>query len=369
VSRAPGSRVSAPDHRLAGQLADPDVLHQRGQDATFLGAALTQYPGERVARAWARASPHRFLVFPIGDGPAIEWRGGSTLLRRLGWGLAILYAPRISQGSSRSAQRIPLSRSTGAADGYDAIARCRSEGMRPGVVCYLDLAAVWSAIPAAIDAVVDYYKGWMGAVLDSGSIQPGTRCRYADAPLIAAAMRAVYAERRRAVSRAPLWIIGARPAARSGLSAAAPLVSTGPDQAGWRADIWEALEGSTVRETYGGVTLAVLPCRASRPDPSFNLSVVDPATYAAALRPGVTPSPRVQMTSASAVEARGLMEACLGVLAAIQAGAAPPFPSGVAAVEVDTSERNGETNARIRVTGPGSEACTPRDDHLECQST
>jgi hypothetical protein len=366
VSRVLRSRVSPPDYRLAGQLADLGVVDQRGPGATFLGACLTQYPGERAVRAWARASPHRFLVFPIGNGPATEWPGRSTFLRRLGWGLAILYAPRIAERSSHSGQPIPLSRSAGAADGYDAIACARSEGIRPGAVCYLDLTALLPGDRGGGGAVQDYCKGWMGTVLDSGSIQPGTRCRHGDAPVIATAMRAVYGERRRAVQRAPLWITDARGLARSGLPADAPLVSTGPDQDGWRADIWEGEgpEGGRIRETYEGVTLSLHPCRASRPDPSFDMSVVDPATYAAVLRPRVTPSPHPEVASATANEARGLMEACLSVLAVVQTGGASPFPNGVAAVEVETSERNGETGARIRVLGPGSATCAQRDDRL-----
>ena len=204
----------------------------------------------------------------------------------------------------------------------------------------------------------------MGTVLDSGSMQPGTRCRHGDAPVIATAMRAVYDERRRAVQRAPLWITDARGLPRSSLPADAPLVSTGPGQEGWRADIWEGegSEGGMVRETYGGVTLSLHPCCASRPDPSFDMSVVDPATYAGVLRPRVRPSPHSEVASATANDVRGLMEACLSVLAVVQTGAASPFPNGVAAVEVETSECNGETGARIRVMGPGSAACSPSDD-------
>lgn len=221
--------------------------------------------------------------------------------------------------------------------------------MRPGGVCYLDLTPLLAKTRGVVDVVQDYYKGWMGTVLDSGSIQPGTRCRYTDAPGIVAALRAVYAERRRAVQQPALWVIGAQDMARGILSAAAPIVSTGPSRKGWRADIWEAPDASITRETYGGVTLGLRACHASRPDPSFTLSAIDPATYAAALRPGVTLSPDREVWSSSAIEARHLMEACLGVLATIQAGSVAPFPNGVAAVEVETSERSGETDARIRV--------------------
>jgi hypothetical protein len=221
--------------------------------------------------------------------------------------------------------------------------------MRPGGVCYLDVTLLLAGAGGVVDAVQDYYKGWMGTVLDSGSMQPGTRCRSSDAPGIVAALRAVYAERRRTVQQSPLWIVGTQDTARGILAGAAPTASTGAGRTGWRADIWEASDARIIRETYGGVTLALRACIASRPDPSFALSTVDAATYAAALRPAVTPSPDRRVWSSSAIEARQLMEACLGVLATIQAGSAAPFPNGVAAVEVETSERKGETDARIQV--------------------
>jgi hypothetical protein len=239
----------------------------------------------------------------------------------------------------------------GAADGYDAVAQCRSEGARSGGVCFLDLSALLQRVPAAADPRADtdwheYYKGWVGAVLDSRLVRPGTRCRDADAPAASAVARRVFAERRRFGELPPFWVIAAGNVAPAAASLEPPIIATDECGAPWRACLWETSQ--TIDETFGDAALSFAPCHATRGDPSFEISTLDPATYAAALRQ-VDPGPASSRSCGSALEARDLVEACLGALGKIQGSGAPPFPNGVATVEVETSWREGALDVRIRL--------------------
>jgi hypothetical protein len=328
------------------------------EDGDFRGAWFLRYPGDPVARAWAQASPYRFLVFPVGGLTGESWRGRTVYLRGLGWGLAMLYAPRGSRGSGDRANPTALTRSAGAADGYDAVARCRAEGVGPSTVCYLDLADLSAPHGGSPHCSVacgwqDYHQGWLGAVLDSGTIQPATRCHDGDERNVVAALRTAFRERGRQFEQPRLWIVatdgprrGTRP--RENRST---LIDDEREQQ-WPADIWQVRQG-LIREQYGGTALSLARCRAATSDPSFGTSPIDPAAYAAALRPGVMPAAQIPVTGA-VLDSHQLMLACLGLLTATQGdGAVASFPRGVSAVEVETSAHNGTTTTRIRVVGAG----------------
>jgi hypothetical protein len=325
--------------------------HTQEHGPIFSGAWVDQYPGDLVARTWAHASPHRFLVFPMGTRSARTWCERSALLRSLGWGLAVLYSPRVIARFHPATA--PLSRSLGAADGYDAVSQCRSEGMRPGVICYLDLAALWDEVGRPGDHWwQEYYKGWTGAVLDSGVVLPGTRCRDCDASAAAAVARSTYVERRRHRERPPFWVVVTRMASDGSASLGPPLVSASTGGPPWRASIWQTSR-SLIHESVAGHPMALAPCYARRRDPSFHPSTLDPASCAAAARvAGSTPEESTAL--GNTLEARHLLEACLGVLGTIQGVATPPFPHGVSTVEIRTSRRDDATDVRIRVLGSRS---------------
>jgi hypothetical protein len=159
------------------------------------------------------------VAFPIA---AKGWSGRASFLRDVGWGLAVLY--------HNPDRRALITRAAGAADARDAVARCRSEGLPVGTVCYLDLHDVSAA------ACADYWGGWIGTMLDSGTMQPGVCCAAADAALV----RLVHGPM-------PLWVVG---------------TTSDVD-----ADIVE-FPVRVMGEVHDGVALHVRHCAARTDDPS-----------------------------------------------------------------------------------------------------
>ena len=143
-------------------------------EVRFPGIRLEAYPGDEAFERWGGTSPYRFVAFPVAHR---EWAGRAEVLRRLGWGLAVAYRPGGSDLTSRAA---------GAADGWEATVRCRLEGFPPGSICFLDLHEV-AAAPC-----VDYCRGWIGTLLDSGWVRPGIYCVAADAAPLRGASRAEF---------------------------------------------------------------------------------------------------------------------------------------------------------------------------------
>jgi hypothetical protein len=242
----------------------------------------------------------------------------------------------------------------GAADGYDAVSQWRWERMSMGGTCFLDTTAFWgNGMPQGrAPGWLDYYTGWIGAVLDGGTVHPGTCCSASDAPVLAEGLLAAYGERRRTPKRMPFWSISPRPMAiaADGAPLTAPL---GDDAARWRVEIWQSESGVT-RQSFGETPLVVSPCWATTPDPSFDPSlidaVIDPASLTAVLRPGAAPSVTTAFPSPVMADARALMDACLEALARARLGGTSPFPYGIGDVEIHLTERDGAAYARIRVS-------------------
>jgi hypothetical protein len=228
----------------------------------------------------------------------------------------------------------------GAADGYDAVVQWRWEHMPWGATCYLDTTVLGRRVaPIHVPAEwLDYYKGWVGAVLDSGALHPGTCCAKSDEPEVAEALRAVYRERRRALRKASLWTV---------------LADSGPPargQARCQAEVWQSGAGA-IQQSYGGVSLAVSPCWAATPDPSFDeRPATDPASLEAMLRPGVAAGVTAAIPSGLATDVRALMEACLSSLALANTSAASLFPYGIDDLEMQITERDGAAHAQVRVS-------------------
>lgn len=253
----------------------------------------------------------------------------------------------------------PLTRSLGAADGYDAVAQCRWERMPVGAACYLDTTALWGGDGPTDRApgLLDYYKGWVGAVLDSGTVHPGTCCAESDAAALAASLRTVYGERQRTAKRPSFWIVSENAGVNRDVTSPDAMLGGGGDTA-WRTEVWQPA-ARVRRETYGGMSLAVSACWATTADPSFDPSLrdpaYDPAALTATLRSGVAASVVGGLPSPVVADARALMEACLAALGIAKLGGGHPFPRGIGDVEIQLTERDGVVDARIRVTGNGEE--------------
>jgi hypothetical protein len=289
------------------------------------------------------------------------WRGRAIGLRAMGWGLAVLYKPRIAGDARRMRDPgVVLTRSHGASDGYDAVAQWRLDRMPAGGTCFLD------ATPFALGAYahgprrhrprgwLDYYTGWVGAVIDSGVVQPGTCCEPADVPQLAAALVAVYRERHRAPNRRSFWLAAGRPRVNGDEHAeSAPSGATSDH----RTEVWET-SATVVRRTYGGFRLAMTAYSATTPDPSFHPTLIEPASLVSMLRPGVAASVSSVLDGAApssvVSDARVLMEACLAALGLAGLGGGNPFPYGIGDVEIQLTERDGAAHASIRVSGKGS---------------
>lgn len=298
-----------------------------GSDApSFPGIRCDEYPGDAAIRAWALASPYRFLAFPIA-GPDSHWLGKAQLVRSFGWGLAILY----SGSADMDHGSVALTRAAGAADARDAVLRCRREELAPGTVCYLDVE-VSREEPGLTLAQLDYCRGWIGTVLDSGTVQPGFCCEESHAELLSAATQDEYADRSLSSGAPRLWVIG--PERAKSLAG---------------ADVSQSSD-AVPAESHGGVRLSVYRCLASSPDPSLTGGPLDPATFAPALRPVVGAAVRSPDLSPAIADARALIDACLGAVAMPRPGWVPPFPRGIGSVEVEVTGHDGSTTARVRIS-------------------
>lgn len=236
----------------------------------FPGIRLEAYPGDEALERWGGESPYRFVVFPVTHP---EWAGRARELQRWGWGLALSYRP---------AGPDLVSRAAGAVGAREAIDWCRWEGFPHGSVCFLDLHGLAAA------KCVEYCRGWVGTLLDSGRVRPGICCVAADAAPLGGASRAG--------SQVPLWVTG-----------------SGDVEARIAANIVEA-PIRVMGESHAGVALHVWHCRATRPDPS---------------RPaGVT-------------ALRDLFEGCLKIVEG----------ADVAGVDLDLTVRGGQTDVRLRIDG------------------
>jgi hypothetical protein len=279
----------------------------------------------------------------------------------MGWGLAVLYKPRIAGGAKRV--RDPgalLTRSHGASDGYDAVAQWRLDRMPAGGTCFVDATpfarGAYAHGPRRHRPVgwLDYYKGWVGAVIDSGIVQPGTCCDPADALELVATLQDVYRERHRSPNRQSFWMVAAQPRVKGiAQSATAPANGAGT----YHTEMWET-SASVTRRTFGGVRLAITAYSATTTDPSFHPSLIEPASLVSMLRPGVAASVSSGLggspPSSVVSDARVLMEACLAALGLAGLGGGNPFPYGIGDVEIQLTERDGAAHASIRVSGKGS---------------
>jgi len=124
-----------------------------------------------------------------------------------------------------------ITRAAGAADGRDAMTRCRSEGLPAGTVCFLDLHDLEAS------RCVEYTRGWVGTLVDARVMRPGICCAGADAAVLGAATRGEH----------PLWVVGATAHAA--------------------ADIVE-FPVRVMGEVHADVGLHVRHCLARAPDPS-----------------------------------------------------------------------------------------------------
>jgi hypothetical protein len=248
----------------------------------FPGFDTNIYPGDAALQAWRRpGSPYHWVGYylPAPCRRDSSWAGKRSTLESMGWGLAVLYVGQQTWDNVRdvaapaqrtdsvvtpadsaaatpaapvSCSRTLLSAERGRADADDAVARAAADGFARGTTIFLNIERM-EQVSAPMR---DYYRAWVGRLLQEGRYRPGLYAHHRNAAELHADFRDAY----RAAGAAgvpPLWI--ANPSGFSLLSAPR---ESGPGE----PMIWQgALD---VQRTWNGFTLMVDENVADTPSPS-----------------------------------------------------------------------------------------------------
>lgn len=216
------------------------------------------YPGDFTIATWADLSPYAFVGFYL-DAPCHTtktfktWSGKYQLLRTLGLGLAIVYVGYQQDGCGTA----KLSRVNGALHGQDTIAKCATEGFPRSTIVFLDVENFDGALSTDMGA---YIRGWIGALLDEGSLRPGIYCPARKATAIQALAAEEYAAHGITNGSPAFWIVKVDPAFDPASSAPA-------DSGVAFASIWQG-RIDVPGETHGGISIDIDQNVATSRDPS-----------------------------------------------------------------------------------------------------
>jgi len=220
------------------------------------------YPGDFAVATWADMSPYAFVGFYL-DAPCHTtktfktWSGKYQLLRTLGLGLAVVYVGYQQDGCGSA----KLSRANGALHGQDTIAKCETEGFPRSTIVFLDVENFDGALSTDMGA---YISGWIGALLDEGSVRPGIYCPARKAAAIQALAAEEYLAHGIANGSPAFWIVKVDPAFDPASSA--------PAGCGVAfASIWQG-RIDVAGETHGGVSMDIDQNVATSRDPSGTLA-------------------------------------------------------------------------------------------------
>jgi hypothetical protein len=154
--------------------------------SVFLGFDRSEYPGDSVMKALRTQAQLAWTGFYLAPAPTHKntgWMLKRSFLAGLGFGFAPIY---VGQQQSPPGSQI-LTTTQGELDGANAARLGRQAGFPEPSVLYLDIETG----PPAKQAFFDYYKAWVGAVIDNGFL-PGVYCSHRlAAQFIAADNRAV----------------------------------------------------------------------------------------------------------------------------------------------------------------------------------
>lgn len=223
----------------------------------FPGFDIGSYPGDSAITAWAKASLYKwcgyYLTSPChSDSAFAPFTGKAKFLHSLGLGLAIIYVGNQQEGCGSTL----LTRAQGFLHGMDAVATCQAEAFNNNVVIFLDVEFFSGTISAAF---ADYYRGWLSAVLDSQTFQPGTyvaKANYAD---ISAAAQQEYAAHGLPFGGPVIWIAFEDTTFN-------PITADPTGSGIAEASVWQGLLDTS--QTQGSVTLTVDLNTADSDDPS-----------------------------------------------------------------------------------------------------
>ncbi len=240
--------------------APPDAGEYRGVP----GFDTRDYPGDDVMAAWRAASPYRWVGYylPAPCYTGTSWEGKRETLRRMGWGVAVLFVGEQDWAGAETAPadtdqpprctRSNLTPERAAADAADAARAAAGEGFGAGTVVYLDVERVESVSPA----LTAYVRAWFDAMLDDGRYTPGLYAHGSNAASLMAIAAAAFDDAGRS-DRPRLWV-----ASTGGFS-----LRRAPTESGFpEAAIWQGLLDT--RETWGGHRLRIDANVAATADPS-----------------------------------------------------------------------------------------------------
>jgi Domain of unknown function (DUF1906) len=163
------------------------------------------YPGDAAIATWASNSPYQFVGFYF-DAPCHTtktfktWSGKSSFIRSTGLGLAIVYVGFQQDGCGKS----KLSREAGIDHGNDTIAKFKTEGFAAGTIVFLDVENYDGTLSTSMAA---YIRGWIGALLDEGTVGPGIYCPARKVKAIQTAAQKEYADHGRPDGAPAFWIV------------------------------------------------------------------------------------------------------------------------------------------------------------------
>jgi hypothetical protein len=151
----------------------------------------------------------------------------------------------------------PSSRANGALHGQDTIAKCATEGFPRSTIVFLDVENFDGALDGHGRV---HISGWIGALLDEGSVRPGIHCPARKAAAIQALAVEEYADHGITNGSPAFWIVKVDPAFDPASSAPA-------DSGVAFASIWQG-RIDVAGETHGGVSMDIDQNVATNRDPS-----------------------------------------------------------------------------------------------------
>jgi hypothetical protein len=234
--------------------------------AHFPGFDIGSYPGDAAMQAWKQNSPYQwagfYLTAPCHSAQTFTpWEGHYSTLKAMGWGLAIIYVG-LQQDGCGSAR---LSASLGTTHGVDAVTRCQAEGFAQDAIIFLDVEHFDGSMS---QAMTEYYRAWVAAVLESNFYKPGTYCAADNFNDVYLAAQQEYASHGFPSGGPAIWIVKTS-------SAFDPANSDATDCGISQANIWQGKIQSD--ETFGGVELVIDEDTADSLDPSKTQVLSQPA--------------------------------------------------------------------------------------------
>lgn len=216
------------------------------------------YPGDAAITTWAATSPYAFVGFYF-DAPCHTtstfktWSGKRAFIQKAGLGLAVVYVGLQQDGCGKT----KLSRTNGVTHGLDAIAKSMAEGFRPGTIVFLDVEQFSGTLSTPME---DYIRGWIGALLDNGSIAPGIYCPANKATAIRRAAQKEYVAHERPDDGPAFWIV------KVGNNGFDPKTSNPEDCGVPFASVWQGV--IDISERHGDVTIGIDQNVATSANPS-----------------------------------------------------------------------------------------------------